>query len=74
MTVGLFMARVCGLPMKVEVVLLGRQRRRGGVIQVEAWGFGWSLFVSDEHRHGDSGLQQAVGSVLIVVTIVGIAV
>ncbi len=60
--------------MVVEVVLLGGQRRRGGVFQVEAWGFGWSLFVGDEHRHGDGGLQQAGGGVLIMVTVVGVVV
>lgn len=74
MTIGLFVACVRGLPMEVEVVLLGRQRRWGGVVQVEAWGFGWSLFVGDEHRHGDGGLQQAISGVLIVVTIEGIVV
>lgn len=70
-TVGLF---AVGMLTVVEVVLLGLQGRRGGVVQVEAWGLGRSLLVGDEHGHGDGGLQQAGGGVLVVVAVVGVVV
>lgn len=65
--------------LAAAIVLFGASRRRllmvvGGTIQMEARRFGWSLFVSDEHRHGDGVLQQAAGRVLVMEAVKGVAV
>lgn len=67
--VGLAATPPCSSLVRQRILLRGR-----GVAQMEAWRFGRSLLVGDEDGHGDGGLQQAGGGVLVVVAVVGAAV